>query len=66
MRIRLFLSALSVVALMGAAAPGSAAPCRDAKGKFVTCPKPKPEKCRDAKGKFTKCPAAPATPAPPG
>ncbi|MBB2202357.1 hypothetical protein [Gluconacetobacter tumulisoli] len=67
MRIRLLLSTLSVVALMGTA-PGSAAPCRDAKGKFVTCPKPKPEKCRDAKGKFIKCPAPaiPAAPATPG
>ncbi|ACI52495.1 conserved hypothetical protein [Gluconacetobacter diazotrophicus PA1 5] len=57
MRVRLFLSALSVVVLAGMATPASAAPCRDAKGKFTTCPKPAPTKCRDAKGKFTKCPA---------
>lgn len=63
MGFRPFLTALSVAVLMGAAAaPVSAAtPCRDAKGKFITCPKPKPEKCRDAKGKFTKCPPPAAT-----
>jgi hypothetical protein len=62
MRVRLLLTALSVAALIGAAAPASAAPCRDAKGKFTTCPKPKPTKCRDAKGKFTPCPTPTATP----
>ncbi len=34
----------------------SAAPCRDAKGKFITCPAPAAKKtCRDNKGKFIKC-----------
>ena len=36
----------------------SAAPCKDAKGKFVKCPAVKVVKhCKDAKGKFIKCPA---------
>lgn len=58
------LTALSLVA--GSAAPAfAAAPCKDAKGKFVKCPaKPtataatttaKPKTCRDAKGHFAKC-----------
>ena len=37
----------------------SAAPCKDAKGKFIKCPPAPPAKkapCKDAKGKFTKCP----------
>ena len=41
------------------ATPAYAAPCRDAKGKFIKCaPKPAAKKasCKDAKGKFTKCP----------
>jgi len=46
-----------------AAVPASveAAPCKDAKGKFVKCPpaaKVVPVKkgpCKDAKGKFKKC-----------
>jgi hypothetical protein len=54
------LLTLSLVA--GAAAPAYAAPCKDAKGKFVKCPPkkaPAPVKkapCKDAKGKFIKCP----------
>jgi hypothetical protein len=43
----------------------SAAPCKDAKGKFVKCPAMapmKPAKCKDAKGKFTKCSAPGAKP----
>ncbi len=38
----------------------SAAPCRDANGKFVTCPKVSAKKCHDAKGKFMKCAATSA------
>ena len=41
-----------------AAVPASAAPCKDAKGRFVKCPPAaptKPVKCKDAKGKFAKC-----------
>lgn len=52
-------SALFGLALVaGSAAPALAAPCKDAKGKFVKCP-PKPvvkkAPCKDAKGRFTKC-----------
>ncbi|HJT39467.1 MAG TPA: hypothetical protein VJM79_03670 [Rhizorhapis sp.] len=56
---RRLTSALAVLALMaGSAAPALAAPCKDAKGKFIKCP-PKPVArkgpCKDAKGKFIKC-----------
>jgi hypothetical protein len=55
--------ALTALSLLAGSAPASAAPCRDAKGKFVKCPaKPatvskaaKPKACRDAKGHFAKC-----------
>ena len=55
--MRKFVLALSAVSLLAGAAPSLAAPCRDAKGKFVKCPaKPaKPTTCRNAKGKFIKC-----------
>lgn len=50
-------------AIAVAAVPASvqAAPCKDAKGKFIKCPPkaaaatPKKAPCRDAKGKFIKC-----------
>ena len=45
--------ALTALSLLAGAAPSVAAGCRDAKGKFIKCPKP--TKCRDAKGHFTKC-----------
>ncbi|WP_242152614.1 hypothetical protein [Sphingomonas sp. BAUL-RG-20F-R05-02] len=52
-------SLLLAVSLVGlAAAPAIAAPCRDAKGKFVKCADKataKPVRCKDAKGKFAKC-----------
>jgi hypothetical protein len=32
-----------------------AAPCKDAKGKFIKCPPAKPMKCKGANGKFAKC-----------
>ncbi|AJR25879.1 MULTISPECIES: hypothetical protein [Sphingobium] len=52
-------SALLGLALMtGSVAPALAAPCKDAKGKFVKCPpKPVAKKgpCKDAKGRFAKC-----------
>jgi hypothetical protein len=43
--------------IAGLASSASAAPCRDAKGKFIKCPTAvsKPTKCKDAKGKFAKC-----------
>jgi hypothetical protein len=48
------------------AAPALAAPCKDAKGKFIKCAPPAPVKavrCKDAKGKFAKCDAPGAKPA---
>ena len=36
----------------------AAAPCKDAKGKFIKCPPPAAApagKCRNAKGAFAKC-----------
>jgi len=51
------LGAMSLAML--AAAPVQAAPCKDAKGKFIKCPPAKPVKkapCKDTKGKFIKCP----------
>ena len=50
--------ALTALGLLAGATPSfAAAPCKDAKGKFVKCPaKPaKPKVCRDAKGHYTKC-----------
>lgn len=56
---RKLTSALIGLALVaGSAAPALAAPCKDAKGKFVKClPKPVAKKapCKDAKGRFVKC-----------
>jgi hypothetical protein len=53
----LSIAAAFAIALSGASAV-SAAPCKDAKGKFTKCPPAaaaKPIKCKDAKGKFAKC-----------
>jgi len=58
-------SILTAIALASVATvPANAAPCRDAKGKFIKCDtaEPKPMKCKDAKGRFAKCGAAGATP----
>jgi hypothetical protein len=46
-----FVLAFTALSLLAGSAPTLAAPCKDAKGKFVKCPK----KCRDAKGHFIKC-----------
>jgi hypothetical protein len=48
---------LAIAALSIASTPALAAPCRDAKGKFIKCPPAKaaPVRCKDAKGRFTKC-----------
>jgi len=51
-KLVLALSAFSLMSV--ASAPALAAPCKDAKGKFVKCPA-KPKVCRDAKGHFIKC-----------
>ncbi|MDR6626901.1 hypothetical protein [Caulobacter segnis] len=59
MRKALVLAATLAIALSSAGASLAAAPCRDAKGKFIKCPAAaapaKPTKCKDAKGKFAKC-----------
>jgi hypothetical protein len=55
--MRKILYALAAAGLV-MSAPTLAAPCKDAKGKFVKCPPAKPAKpkvCKDAKGKFAKC-----------
>lgn len=49
---------LAATTLSFVATPALAAPCKDAKGKFVKCPTTapaKPVRCKDAKGKFAKC-----------
>jgi hypothetical protein len=68
--MRKFIIALSAFGLIAGSMPALAAPCRDAKGKFVKCPtKAAPAKatkstrCRDAKGKFVKCGTKGAKPA---
>ncbi len=53
------LSAILSAALLLGSLPGvaQAAPCRDAKGKFIKCPPAaaKTQRCKNAKGKFAKC-----------
>lgn len=50
--MRKFVLALSAMSLLAGPAPSLAAkPCKDAKGKFIKCPK----QCRDKKGHFIKC-----------
>ncbi|MDI1294938.1 MAG: hypothetical protein PSY12_03505 [bacterium] len=49
---------IGLALVIGSTAPALAAPCKDAKGKFIKCaPKPLPKKgpCKDAKGRFIKC-----------
>ncbi len=55
--MRRIVPAILAIALLGAAAPSLAAPCKDAKGRFTKCPPAKVVKgpCKDAKGKFVKC-----------
>lgn len=58
--------ALSALSLATIPAMASAAPCHDAKGKFIKCPdktKATPKRCKDAHGKFAKCSAPGAKPA---
>jgi len=63
--MRKFIIALSALGLIAGSAPTIAAPCRDAKGKFVKCPTAtaKPTRCRDAKGHYAKCGTPGAKPA---
>lgn len=52
------LAATLALALGGLSAPVLAAPCKDAKGKFIKCPVAAPApsgRCKDGKGKFAKC-----------
>ena len=60
--MRRLVFALTAVSLLAASAPSfAAAPCKDAKGKFIKCPPPAPPRaapCKDAKGRFIKCPPA--------
>jgi len=56
MRI-LLTTAVAIAFTLSAAAPVAAAPCKDAKGKFIKCP-PTPvkgQRCKNAKGVFAKC-----------
>lgn len=56
--MRKLILVLGAASLLAGSAPAfAAAPCKDAKGKFMKCPaKPaKPKTCRDAKGHFIKC-----------
>ena len=48
------LFAVTALSLLAGSAPSLAAPCKDAKGKFMKCPV-KPKVCRDTHGHFTKC-----------
>jgi hypothetical protein len=65
--MRRFIIALAAAGLIaGSATPAFAAPCRNAKGKFVKCTKAAPAKagrCKNAKGKFAKCGTPGAKPA---
>ena len=57
------LLATGLLLVLGQAA-SAATPCRDGKGKFVTCPPAAAaakKTCRDAKGKFVKCAATAPT-----
>ena len=63
--LRSTLIALATFSIAAAAPALAAAPCKDAKGKFMKCPPAAPVKavrCKDAKGKFAKCDAPGAKP----
>lgn len=60
--------AIALAATAMIASPTLAAPCKDAKGKFIKCPPkaaaPKASgRCRNAKGQFAKCGTLGAKPA---
>lgn len=48
---------IAATALSLLSVPALAAPCRDAKGKFIRCPRPvaSAARCKDARGRFAKC-----------
>ena len=57
---------IMLVVAAGLAAPAVAAPCKDAKGKFIKCPPAAAtpaKRCRTAKGAFVKCGTPGAKPA---
>ena len=61
-----FTGPLALVAALTLAIPAiAAAPCKDAKGKFMKCPLPPAAatRCRSAKGAFAKCGTPGAKPA---
>lgn len=59
MEMDMLKTALAALALLAiASTPAAAAPCRNAKGKFIKCATAapaKPVRCKDTKGKFAKC-----------
>ena len=63
--MRKLVLALSALSLVAGSVPSIAAPCHDAKGKFIKCPIKKaaaPARCRDTKGHFAKCGTSGAKP----
>ena len=52
--MRRLVFAVTALSLLAGSTPSLAAPCKDAKGKFMKCPA-KPKVCRNAKGHFMKC-----------
>lgn len=58
------LATVAAAALLATAPAATAAPCKDAKGRFIKCPptKAQPARCRLA-GKFVKCGTPGAKPA---
>ncbi len=49
------LLSLSIVSAGLGAGAAQAAPCKDAKGKFIKCPPAKAVPCKGTNGKFVKC-----------
>lgn len=64
--MRKLIIGLTAFGLVAGSTSSFAAPCRDAKGKFVKChtkAAAKGTRCKDAKGKFAKCGTPGAKPA---
>lgn len=63
--MRKLIIGLTAMGLITGSTSGFAAPCRDAKGKFVKCTKAptKAARCKNSKGKFAKCGTPGAKPA---
>jgi hypothetical protein len=56
--MRKFIIGFTAIGLIAGSTSAFAAPCRDAKGKFVKCTAKahaKVTRCKNAKGKFAKC-----------